>query len=99
MNRNNTKQPLSNKEVLDVLRMRTSQLSERTQELYEYLIYIDNIKKSLGMKDYKMATLRNMKKNNDLIADIETLTIVSNMSDISFLHESDKNKIKSFFLE
>lgn len=85
-----TEVPLSNREVLKVLKARSNENHHpRTLELIEYLETIEK-----GPYKYPLETLRNLKKN--LSADLITLAVVSNISDLSILNNSDRKKIEQY---
>jgi len=93
-----TEVPLSNREVLKVLKARNNSNEgkhhSRTIEMMEYL---DSIEK--GVYKYPLEILRELKTTKNLDADLLTLAIVSNISDINILNNSDKKKIQQYFLK
>lgn len=92
-----TEVPLSNREVLKVLKARNvneEKHHSRTLEMIEYLELIEK-----GPYLYPLETLRSLKNNIDLEADLTTLTIISNISDLSLLQKSDRLKIEKYFKE
>lgn len=89
--------PLSNREVLKVLEERQknndSSIHPRTLEMIEYLKKVE-----VGPYTYPLEILRNLKEiSSDLRSDLTTLTLVSNLSDLSLLSNSDKAIINSHF--
>lgn len=88
-----TEVPLSNREVLKVLkaRIQTGENGEkhhpRTLEMVEYLETVEK-----GPYNFPLETLRNISKN--LSSDITTLAILSNISDDSIVNASDRKRIK-----
>jgi len=103
-----TEVPLSNREVLKVLKARkraervedtntedtdtenTTELHHpRTQEMLEYLESVEK-----GPYKYPLEILRNIR---GLEADLTTLAICSNISDLSILGNSDRKKIEQYF--
>ncbi len=93
-----TEVPLSNREVLKVLKARKGGQMEhqyanashhpRTLEMLEYL-------ESIEKKPYKypLEILRDIK---NIEANLNTLAIVSNISDLSILSSSDSRRIKQY---
>jgi hypothetical protein len=86
--------PLSNREVLKVLKARKNDGHPRTLEMIEYL---DSIEK--GPYKYPLEILRDIKTKKNLEADLTTLTIVSNVSDLSILSASDRKRIEQHFVK
>lgn len=85
--------PLSNREVLEVLRVRNNtEHSKRTLEMKEYLESIIIIPYK-----YPLDILRDLKNSKNLEADLNTLAILSNTSDLSILNNSDKKIIEKHF--
>ncbi len=90
-----TEVPLSNMEVLKVLKARKSGQMEhqkhhpRTLEMLEYLESIEK-----GPYKYPLEILRDLK---NIEADLTTLAIVSNISDLSILSKSDCKRIEQHF--
>lgn len=85
-----TEVPLSNIEVLKVLKARPSN-SPFNMEIIEYLEKFTNSKEL-----YSLEILRNIKNEYNLDADITKLAIVSNTQDISILSSSDKKRIEQY---
>ena len=88
-----TEVPLSNREVLKVLTARPCEAGEqnhpRTTEMIEYLESIET-----GPYLYPLEILREIKH---LEADLNTLTVVSNISDLSILSAADRKCIEQHF--
>lgn len=89
-----TEVPLSNREVLKVLKARKSEnlhnLSHpRTLEMLEYIELVEK-----GPYKYPLEILREIK---GLDASLITLAVVSNISDISILSHADRKKIEQRF--
>lgn len=89
-----TEVPLSNREVLKVLKARKDGLNgeshhPRTLEMLEYLESIEK-----GPYTYPLEILRDIK---NLQADLHTLAMVSNMSDLSILTPSDRKRVDQYF--
>jgi hypothetical protein len=88
-----TEVPLSNREVLKVLKARPNPNEHpRTSEMIKYLESIEK-----GPYTYPLEILRNLKISKNLEADLNTLTIVSNVSDLSILSPSDRKRIEQHF--
>jgi hypothetical protein len=92
-----TEVPLSNREVLKVLRARTSGASESKHHLrtLEMMTYLESIEK--GPYKYPLEILRNLKVSKNLDAELITLAIVSNTSDLSMLSSSDRKRVEQHF--
>lgn len=100
-----TEVPLSNREVLKVLKARYIKPSDNDQDqaidqphhprTIEMIEYLESIEK--GPYRYPLEILRNLKINKNLDADLTTLAIVSNMSDISILNLSDQKRVTAYF--
>jgi hypothetical protein len=92
-----TEVPLSNREVLKVLRARTNDSNgtkhhPRTLEMMEYLESIEK-----GPYQYPLEILRDLKISKNLDADLITLAVVSNISDLSILSSSDRKRVEQHF--
>ena len=87
-----TEVPLSNREVLKVLKARNTNHHPRTLEIIEYLESIEKYPYK-----YPLELLRDLKINKNLDADLVTLAIVSNISDLSILSSSDRKKVDYYF--
>jgi hypothetical protein len=91
-----TEVPLSNREVLKVLKARPKNGEEkyypRTIEMIEYLESIEK-----GPYLYPLEILRDLKTSKNLEADLITLTIVSNISDLNILSVLDRKKVEQHF--
>ncbi len=90
MDEENTFVPLSNREVLKVLKARKGGQTEhqhhpRTIEMLEYLESVEK-----GPYLYPLEILRDIK---NIEADLITLAVVSNISDLSILTPSDRKRI------
>jgi hypothetical protein len=83
-----TEVPLSNREVLKVLKTRT----EQNPKLTEIINYIESIE--IGPYKYPLEILRDIKM---LSADLNTLATVSNMADLSILNIEDRKKVENHF--
>jgi hypothetical protein len=86
-----TEVPLSNREVLKVLKARTTE-NPKCSEMIEYLESINK-----GPYKYPLEILRDFKVNNTLDADMITLAVVSNISDLSILTPSDRKRLEYHF--
>jgi len=86
-----TEVPLSNREVLKVLKARTNkdQHHPRTLEMLEYLEFIEK-----GPYKYPLEILRDIK---NLQANLITLTLVANTSDLGILSSSDRKRVEQHF--
>lgn len=80
-----TEFPLSNCEVYKVLNARGKDL--QNAKIVEILTYLESIKSD---NKYPLEILRNLE---NMEADINTLAIVSNTSDISILSNNDKKRV------
>jgi hypothetical protein len=91
-----TEVPLSNREVLKVLKARTNNNQTkhcpRTLEMMEYLESIEK-----GPYIYPLEILRDLKISKNLDADLVKLAIVSNISDLSILSSSDRKRVEQRF--
>lgn len=93
-----TEVPLSNREVLKVLKARTnSNEGKHHQRTLEIMQYLDSIEK--GTYKYPFEILRELKTSKNLDSDLITLAVVSNISDLNILPASDKKKIEQYFLK
>jgi hypothetical protein len=94
-----TEVPLSNREVLKVLKARTCDSENEGQKHHprtvEMMEYLDSVEK--GPYNYPLEVLRDLKNNGSLEADLITLTMVSNTSDLGILNNSDRKKIEQHF--
>ncbi len=81
--------PLSNSEVLKVLKAKTS--INQNSKCSEILKYLQSIPIS---NKYSLELLRDLKTQNILETDLLTLAMVSNISDLSILKEQDRNTIE-----
>jgi hypothetical protein len=88
-----TEVPLSNEEVLKVLKARTSR--EEHPRTLDMITYLETIKK--GSYKYPLEVLRNLKTTKNLEAELTTLAVVSNISDTSILSASDKKLVEQHF--
>lgn len=92
-----TEVPLSNREVLKVLKARINNEENgqkhhsRTNEMIEYLESVE------GVYKYPLEVLRDLKTTKGLDADLATLATVSNISDLSIISESDRKRIEQYF--
>jgi hypothetical protein len=90
-----TEVPLSNREVLKVLKARKGGQTEHPQHhprTLEMLEYLESIEK--GPYKYPLEILRDIK---NIEADLTTLAVVSNVSDLSILSPSDRKKVEQRF--
>lgn len=83
-----TEVPLSNREVLKVLKARDNH-NPKTLEIIEYLESIEK-----GPYKYPLEILRNIK---NLDSDLITLAVASNISDLSILSVSDRKRVEQHF--
>ena len=84
-----TEVPLSNYEVLRVLKARENN-SDPDSKCTEMIKYLESVIK----KDkYPLEKLRDLKINDGLDASLNTLAILSNTQDLSILSASDKKRI------
>ncbi len=90
-----TEVPLSNHEVLLVLETRLKDDKIENSKTSEMLKYLQSIKEE--HYEYPLEILRNLKINKNLEADLDLLTIASNLSDLSILSSSDSKKILTYF--
>ena len=84
--------PLSNREVLKVLKARTEKHHPRTLEMLEYLETVEK-----GSYKYPLEILRDLKISKSLAADLTTLAIVANISDLNILSPSDHKRVVAHF--
>ncbi len=81
--------PISNLEVFNILKINSE--TPIVKEFFEYL-------KSNQIKTlYPLDALRELKKTNDIHADIITLATLSNTNCTNVLDENDKNIINNHF--
>lgn len=90
-----TEVPLSNREVLKVLKARDSGEQKHHPRTLEMKIFLETVEK--GAYKYPLEILRDIKINKNLDADLNTLAIVSNISDLSILSPSDRKRIEQHF--
>lgn len=95
-----TEVPLSNREVLKVLKARTEDPDNEGQKHHprtvEMIEYLESVGK--GPYKYPLEILRDLKTSKNLDADLVTLAIVSNISDLSILNSSDRKRIEQHFM-
>jgi len=85
-----TEVPLSNREVLKVLKAR-SFASGDNSKCTEMITYLESIIK--GPDKYPLEKLRDLKINYNLDASLNILTLLSNTEDLSILSSSDRKRI------
>jgi len=90
-----TEVPLSNREVLKVLKARNTTKEKHHPRTLEIIDYLESVEK--GPHKYPLETLRDLKTSKNLDADLITLGIVSNVSDLSILNNSDRKKVEYYF--
>lgn len=94
-----TEVPLSNREVLKVLKARTEDPENEGQKHHprtvEMIEYLESVEK--GPYKYPLEVLRDLKTSKNLDADLVTLAVVSNISDLSILSSSDRKRIEQHF--
>ncbi len=81
--------PISNLEVFNILKINTQ--APIVKEFFEYL------KRNQIKTLYPLDTLRELKKTNEIHADIITLATLSNTNYTDVLDEHDKNIINNHF--
>jgi len=92
-----TEVPLSNREVLKVLKER-KQENDINSIYKDMMIYLDLVIKE-NEDIYPLEILRDVKIAEKLDADLNTLAILSNTNDLSILSSSDKKRIVKHFKE
>lgn len=92
-----TEVPLSNREVLKVLKARYGNDEKHHPRTLEMSEYLESIEK--GPHKYPLEILRDLKVSKNLDADLNTLAIVANISDLSILSNSDRKKIEQHFMK
>ncbi len=91
-----TEVPLSNREVLKVLKARKGGELEHQQphhpKTLEMLEYLESVEKDPYI--YPLEILREIK---NLEANLTTLAVVSNVSDLNILSTSDRKRVENYF--
>ena len=91
---NDTEVPLSNREVLKVLKARNSNSNDidiDNSKCAEMIAYLESIVK--GPNKFPLETLRDLKIRENLDASLNTLAILANTNDISIVSPSDRKRI------
>jgi hypothetical protein len=92
---NDTEVPLSNREVLKVLKARNSndsvQAGTDNSKCAEMIAYLESVIKISNK--YPLETLRDLKTRENLDASLNTLAILANTNDLSIVSPSDRKRI------
>jgi hypothetical protein len=88
-----TEVPLSNREVLKVLKARVEE--DSNSKCTEMIAYLESVIK--GPDKYPLEKLRDLKISYNLDASLNTLAMLSNTHDLKLVSSSDRKRIIKYF--